>query len=257
MSKSLVILLVQCEWFLVSKQELISSRRCISHTLGVLHKHRSSKQFSPELEQTFKSEANYNNIKKYTKYAIKHRNWHARNNDKKETPRIYFNYLLLDSRITNNLKKRALRMHQIDIWLTFLRSVFYVGKGKALRPYVHLQHAQKLLQEPDQLKLAKDPKLALIVNIWQDKRGVLLLHGFRGISSYDAHSREAAMIDALGMNHLTNRRVGVYFGLTKKHFTMGQRRLLGIALLHKLLTQFMAGEERELHPQISTCAQAA
>ncbi|XP_034478499.1 ankyrin repeat and LEM domain-containing protein 1 [Drosophila innubila] len=217
--------------------------RGIKYSLGVVHVPRTN--FSPELQHTFRSEHSFKGIKKLSKYVKSHSRWH---NIHDQSKRVYFNYLLLDPRITNGLKQRARRMHRLDVWLTFLRSIFYVGKGKSSRPYVHLREAQKLLQSANPHVLAKDPKLALIVHLWQHKRGVLLLRGFHGITSNDAHSREAAMIDALGMNHLTNRRVGVYFGLARNKFSSEQRKHLGIALLHMLLSVYMNKAERELQP---------
>ncbi|XP_034652901.1 ankyrin repeat and LEM domain-containing protein 1 [Drosophila subobscura] len=203
--------------------------------------------FSPELEKTLQSEINFQSIKELSKYSARHIKWQRRQD---QSDLQYFNYLLLDPRVTNKLPIRASRMHCIDIWFTFLRAIFYVGKGKGIRPYVHFMQADKLLGKPDSIKQAKDPKLALILSIWEQKRGVLLMRGFRGISSTDAQTREASMISALSMNHLTNRRLGAYFGPAKDKFTATQRKLLGIALLYKLMGHFISKEEREIHPQI-------
>ncbi|XP_022220307.2 ankyrin repeat and LEM domain-containing protein 1 [Drosophila obscura] len=220
--------------------------RGAKYSLGTINSRYTN--FSSELENTLQSEKNYESIKKLSKYATRHVKW-ERQRDQSDLQ--YFNYLLLDPRVTNKLASRASGMHCIDIWFTFLRAIFYVGKGKGIRPYIHFVQAEKLLGKPDNIKQAKDPKLALMLSIWEHKRGILLLRGFRGISSEDAQTREASMISALSMNHLTNRRKGVYFGPAKEKFTPTQRKLLGIALLHKLMGQFIAKEEREIYPQIS------
>ncbi|XP_034120192.1 ankyrin repeat and LEM domain-containing protein 1 [Drosophila guanche] len=204
--------------------------------------------FSPELQKTLQSEIHFQSIKKLSKYSARHIKWQRRQD---QSDLQYFNYLLLDPRVTNKLPSRASRMHCIDIWFTFLRAIFYVGKGKGIRPYIHFMQAEKLLEKPDSIKQAKDPKLALILSIWEQQRGVLLMRVFRGISSTDAQTREASMISALSMNHLTNRRMGAYFGPTKDKFTPSQRKLLGIALLYKLMKHFISKEEREIYPQIS------
>ncbi|XP_032591384.1 ankyrin repeat and LEM domain-containing protein 1 [Drosophila grimshawi] len=223
----------------------LSQFRGLKYSLGVLHMPRTN--FSAELQHTLQSEHSFVSIiKTHSSLVRRHRRWHCRHDSSK---RHFFNYLLLDPRITNGLKRRASGMHQLDVWLTFLRSIFYVGKGKSSRPYVHLRQAHKVMQSVDRHVLAKDPKIALIVHLWQQKRGVQLLRCFHGISSHDAHTREAAMIDALGMNHLTNRRVGIYFGVAHKKFTMQQRRLLGVVLLYRLLSLYLRHEERELQPE--------
>ncbi|XP_020800258.1 ankyrin repeat and LEM domain-containing protein 1 [Drosophila serrata] len=222
----------------------LAKRRGICFSLGTFHKPYT--KFTHELQKTVDSESNFKQIKYLYKYLQKHRNW-CREND--SIDRHYFNYLLLDPRVTNGLRERADRLHQIDVWHTFLRAIFYVGKGKAARPYVHLKSAQKLICETDSITLAKDPKLALIVSIWKAKRGVLLLRAFPEISSQDAQTREAAIIDALGMNHLTNRRLGVYSsGPAKSEFSCRERKYLGIALLYNLMHKFLACKEREVYP---------
>ncbi|XP_017125555.1 ankyrin repeat and LEM domain-containing protein 1 isoform X1 [Drosophila elegans] len=221
--------------------------RGINYSLGTLHKHHTS--FSAELEKTINSEISFNNIKYLYKYVQQHSKWYQENDC---VNRHYFNYLLLDPRVTNKLRERAGNLHKMDVWYTFLRAIFYVGKGKATRPYVHLKKAQKSLDEVNSIALVKDPKLALIVSIWRAKHGVLLMQAFHSISSEDAQTREASIIDALSMNHLTNRRLGVYCGPARSSLSSRERKYLGIALLHKLLGKFLATEECELYPLKST-----
>ncbi|XP_017866121.1 PREDICTED: ankyrin repeat and LEM domain-containing protein 1 [Drosophila arizonae] len=225
----------------------LAQSRSIKYSLGVLHVPSTS--FSPELQYTLQSESRFARIRKHSNLVKRHCRWLSRHDQSK---RLFFNYLLLDSRITDGLRNRAKCMHKVDVWLTFLRSIFYVGKGKATRPYVHLYQAHKLLRSGNPVVLAKDPKLALIVHLWQQNRGVVLLRSFSGISSSDAHTREAAMIDALGINHLTNRRVGVYFGVARSKFTKEQRRLMGVLLLYRLLMVYLKNEECELRPEIAS-----
>ncbi|XP_017108613.2 ankyrin repeat and LEM domain-containing protein 1 [Drosophila bipectinata] len=219
--------------------------RGIKYTLGSLSKKRTN--FSPELEKTLHTENNFDRIKTLAGYVREHSKW-FRKNEKGNLN--FYNYLLLDPRVTNKLSERANHLHKMDVWYTFLRSIFYVGKGKSLRPLVHLNQAKQVMLNNNKITLAKDPKLALIVSIWNDKRGVLLLPAFRGISSRDAQTREASMIVALGMNHLANRRLGVYWGPAKEKFTRRQRKYMGIALLYKLMLRFLATDERELLPDV-------
>lgn len=220
--------------------------RGLKHSLGTIHKRRTN--FSPELEKTLHTENNFRSIKKLACYVREHSKWFRKN---EKFNLNYFNYVLLDPRVTNKLSERASQLHKMDVWYTFLRSIFYVGKGKALRPLVHLKQAKQVLQSNHEITLAKDPKLALIVSIWKAERGVLLLPAFPGISSHDAQTREASMIDALGMNHLANRRLGVYWGPAKDKFTRKQRKYMGIALLYKLMLRFLATDERELFPDVN------
>lgn len=53
-----------------------------------------------------------------------------------------FTYLLLDPRITKNLPARAERIkNPIEIWQTFINSIFYIGKGTKSRPNDHMSEA--------------------------------------------------------------------------------------------------------------------
>lgn len=58
-----------------------------------------------------------------------------------------FIYLLVDPRITENLPGESLVLTKRATWEAFLRSIFYVGKGKNSRPYSHLHEAIKFYQQ--------------------------------------------------------------------------------------------------------------
>ncbi|XP_068089871.1 ankyrin repeat and LEM domain-containing protein 1 isoform X2 [Hyperolius riggenbachi] len=72
-----------------------------------------------------------------------------------------FNYLLLDPRVTRNLPSRSHTISQLDCFRTFIRAVFYVGKGKRARPYCHLYEALTFFkdsskQNPMQFKTTRE-----------------------------------------------------------------------------------------------------
>ncbi|XP_075632729.1 ankyrin repeat and LEM domain-containing protein 1 isoform X1 [Balearica regulorum gibbericeps] len=52
-----------------------------------------------------------------------------------------FNYLLLDPRTTQNLPLRSHRLSPAKCFRTFVKAIFYVGKGTRARPYCHLAEA--------------------------------------------------------------------------------------------------------------------
>lgn len=53
-----------------------------------------------------------------------------------------FTYLLLDPRITKNLPARAdLIENPMEVWQTFISSIFYIGKGTKSRPTDHMNEA--------------------------------------------------------------------------------------------------------------------
>ncbi len=52
--------------------------------------------------------------------------------------------------MTSNLFERARNLSETDIFRCFVRSIFYVGKGKESRPYGHLHKAVKMKKLNDQ-----------------------------------------------------------------------------------------------------------
>jgi hypothetical protein len=58
-----------------------------------------------------------------------------------------FNYLLLDPRVTHNLPLNE-SQDQSLLFKRFISSIFYIGKGKQVRPHEHLYEATKLRNRP-------------------------------------------------------------------------------------------------------------
>lgn len=161
-----------------------------------------------------------------------------------------FVYLLLDPRVTENLSIYHAQMDKSEVWEKFLNAIFYVGKGKRSRPYQHLYDAIKIFtDDPAAMKIknVESKKLSKIVDIWKEKCGVVCLHIFHNIIPCEAFTREAAMIEALGIHNLTNAKKGEYYGAATC-FTMRQKRQMGIALLYRALNIYLAEGESQLKP---------
>ncbi|KAM0729136.1 Ankyrin repeat and LEM domain-containing protein 1 [Formica fusca] len=126
-----------------------------------------------------------------------------------------FNYLLLDPRITQDLPNRSIHLAEAEVWSIFLNAIFYIGKGKRSRPFDHLYDAFKT---------------------WV------------GSSTITTYTREAAMIDAIGMEHLGNCKNGEYYGVAATWSTQ-QKQKFGRYLLYKALQIFMQEGESQLFPQ--------
>ncbi|XP_069597292.1 ankyrin repeat and LEM domain-containing protein 1 isoform X1 [Ranitomeya imitator] len=155
-----------------------------------------------------------------------------------------FNYLLLDPRVTRNLPSRCHDLSPVDCFLTFVSAVFYVGKGKRSRPYCHLYEALNLFKGS-----CKQPcsKVKHIMDIWKSGQGVLSLHCFQNTIPVEAYTREACMVDAIGLKLLTNQKKGVYYGQCQG-WAPTRRRRLGVHMLYKAMQIFLAEGERQLRP---------
>ncbi|XP_058829448.1 ankyrin repeat and LEM domain-containing protein 1-like isoform X2 [Topomyia yanbarensis] len=96
-------------------------------------------------------------------------------------------------------------------------------------------------------QMSDSAKLNRIIDIWRSQRGVICLHVFHSIMPAEAYTREAAIIDAIGVQNLTNLKRGDYYGKALS-WPMKRRKQLGILLLHKAMLVFLAEGETQLLP---------
>ncbi|KAM3618923.1 uncharacterized protein V6R79_000478 [Siganus canaliculatus] len=157
-----------------------------------------------------------------------------------------FNYLLLDPRVTKNLPFRSHTMTTQECFQTFVHAVFYVGKGKRSRPYSHLYEALEYYRGE---KMAKKlcPKVQQILQVWEAGQGVISLHCFQNVIPVEAYTREACMVEAIGLKMLTNQKRGDFYGVVS-NWPVKKKRDLGVHLLYRAMQIFLAEGERQLRP---------
>lgn len=87
--------------------------------------------YSVELEKSLRNVDWMLNLQQYVELESKARADFANPNKKwrEGTAKTSFTYLLLDPRLTHNLPERASKQNQHVSWVTFVNSIFYVGKG--------------------------------------------------------------------------------------------------------------------------------
>ncbi|XP_053906453.1 ankyrin repeat and LEM domain-containing protein 1 isoform X2 [Cuculus canorus] len=155
-----------------------------------------------------------------------------------------FNYLLLDPRTTQNLPLRSHRLSSAECFRTFIKAIFYVGKGTRARPYCHLAEA---LSQHRAGKQEGCPKVRRILEIWASGQGVISVHCFQNTIPAEAYTRESCLVEALGLWAITNQRKGNCYGAVAS-WPAEQRRRLGVHMLHRVMRIFLAEGERQLRP---------
>ncbi|XP_030365223.1 ankyrin repeat and LEM domain-containing protein 1 isoform X2 [Strigops habroptila] len=155
-----------------------------------------------------------------------------------------FNYLLLDPRTTQDLPLRSHRLSPAECFRTFVQAIFYVGKGSRARPYCHLAEALGRHRAGTQKGC---PKVRRILEIWASGHGVVSVHCFQSTVPAEAYTREGCLVEALGLQTITNQRKGLCYG-TVAHWPAARRRRLGVHLLHRAMSIFLAEGERQLRP---------
>jgi len=197
--------------------------------------------FSRELQQFMKGSVSHQSIAQLQDDMVSHfeaggRKWREGNS------KMSFTYLLLDPRTTKNLPARH---HLLDTenngeaFRVFLSSIFYIGKGKKTRPYQHFIDAI--------MKRNNSEKTKQIVDIWKSDRGVVSLHVFHNIIPVEAYTREACMVDAIGLKNLTNIAQCNYYGVAST-WDIKKKRLVGSDLLRKAYSILLIEGERQIKP---------
>lgn len=151
----------------------------------------------------------------------------------------FFNYLLIDPRIP---KESPILSEQ---WKCFLSAIFYIGKGQTLRPYDHLREALKLWDSERMTTTSR--KCQHILDIWKAKYGIIVLRVFRDRLAEEAHTREAAMIEALGRKKLSNCKNGTYYGVVST-WTSKEKCDLGMYLLYEAFQEFLRKKQKPVFP---------
>lgn len=212
-----------------------------------INKQNQKKTYSIEIEKSLRNKDWVNDLTIYMDLESKARANFSDNSKKwrEGTAKTSFTYLLLDPRLTDNLPVKAGKQDKHVSWVTFVNSIFYVGKGKRSRPYSHLYQALTLWKKD--FKTSKDKKVQHILDIWSDKVGVVCLHIFQNVIPAEAYTYEASMIDALGLTALKNLKVGNYYGVVAS-WPLKERRMLGLYLLYKAMLIFLSEGERQLRP---------
>lgn len=190
----------------------------------------------------------------------------------------FFNYILIDPRISKNLPEQAFEVSDSDtsanqslspdngkngngqhqlrdkslfnkvnrkfnpkLFTTFIESIFYIGKGQKRRDLMHLYDA---LADRGSIT---HKKIDRIRSIWDEGYGVVSLHLFHNITSKEALTREALMIETIGLQNLTNLLKGTL------QFKLGwnehKRRQLGTLLLQRAYLQLLNEGERQLRKE--------
>ena len=163
---------------------------------------------------------------------------------KNESKKFYFNYLLLDPKILL-FKKSKLKFD----FSSFLKSIFYVGKGTGNRLLSHFYDSalieKRIMNNKQQTNQNRQisSKISRIIQIWnrdlnqeeEEVNGVVSLHCFHSISSDEALSREFLMIESIGIHNLTNiqngSKKGIYLIDSLK--AKKERRILGALFLFR------------------------
>uniref|UniRef100_A0AC35TNG2 ANK_REP_REGION domain-containing protein n=1 Tax=Rhabditophanes sp. KR3021 TaxID=114890 RepID=A0AC35TNG2_9BILA len=147
----------------------------------------------------------------------------------------YFCYLLLDPTILNGVDG----MIGFD---KFVESVFYAGKGTNARTKAHLLETLKKRTENTPL-CGKTQKIS---DLWDQKVGVIQLQINQSINEAEALCREAAIIEAVTLSKLTNKKKGEFYG-NSAIWSAKEKQLLGCICLDRAFKMYQIENIRPIH----------
>lgn len=87
-------------------------------------------------------------------------------------------------------------------------------------------------------------KIQHIHDIWNSKCGVISLHVFQNVVASEAYTREAAMIEAIGLDHLTNKTRGKSYGECASWNKPRLRRYGSFLILSAMQILLLEGERQ-------------
>ena len=152
----------------------------------------------------------------------------------------FYNYLIINAAklyaILDKYKPDGLLQPTISNadFERFKRAILYAGKGINARKFSHLVCGKQILL--NQLPFNKIcAKFSKITQAWENGHGIVVIHLFTETNHYEAHSREFAIIKALGLNNITNQNNGCPYGVMKNKWNMTETVNYGNMLLYNTL----------------------
>uniref|UniRef100_A0A0N4ZFV9 ANK_REP_REGION domain-containing protein n=1 Tax=Parastrongyloides trichosuri TaxID=131310 RepID=A0A0N4ZFV9_PARTI len=149
---------------------------------------------------------------------------------KKNKSPNYFNYLLLD----------PTKVKESDL-LSFIEAIFYVGKGTNARPKAHFIETLRKREEGD----VNCDKTKMISKLWDNGLGIISLQINQNIIEAEALCREAAIIEAIQISNLTNKKKGDYHG-DAGTWNKIEKELLGCVCLKKAFQMWQIDPPRHI-----------
>lgn len=125
------------------------------------------------------------------------------------------------------------------------KRVLYSNANNKVDALAGNENARKKIVNPN--RLAESKKLNRIIDIWKSEMGVVCLHIFHNIMPCEAYTREASIIETIGINNLTNLKKGDFYGIATS-WNMRQRRQMGVGLLYRAMNSYLAEGESQLLP---------
>ena len=121
----------------------------------------------------------------------------------------YYNYIILNASKCNQLLSLLIQNEfyiSSEFLNNFKQCCIYIGKGTNRRKFDHVVTARNnKINDHNQ-------NSQTIQHLWNNKEGIMVFHFPNEVNHYEAHSREFALIKAVGLNKLNNVINGTAYG---------------------------------------------
>ena len=129
---------------------------------------------------------------------------------------VHYNYVLVNgTKLYDLIDKIGPNFYSLlshTTFLSFLKCIFYVGKGCKTRKYNHIMKGNSLLRQKSSSSCARFER---ILDIWNRGQAVAIIQ-LADVCHHEAMSREFSIIKAVGINNLTNIINSSCYGAMRK-----------------------------------------
>ena len=121
----------------------------------------------------------------------------------------FYNYIILNATKCNQLLSSLIQSEfyiSSEILNNFKQCCIYIGKGTNRRKFDHVVTARNSnIDDHNKNSLT-------IQHLWSNREGIMVFHFPNEVNHYEAHSREFALIKAVGLKQLNNVINGTAYG---------------------------------------------
>ena len=130
---------------------------------------------------------------------------------------VFYNYVLCREDILGNLRQLGhesllTKLDTLDNLITFIKSLYYTGKGTGRRDLMHIKETINTIIGLQDKIVKSGGKIHTCMRALLESSGIVIVTAFHDSNHYMSHNREAALIDFLGLERLTNVYNGSKYG---------------------------------------------
>ena len=158
-------------------------------------------------------------------------------------PRTFYNYILCREDILGNMRQLGSEsletsLDTLDNFLTFIRACYYNGKGTGRRDLMHIKETINTIIGWQDKVVKSGGKIYTCMKALLESSGIIIITAFHDSNHYMSHNKEAALMDFIGLESLTNVYNGSRFG-EFANFSNTKYKNYGMMVMYTLFKNYL------------------